>query len=76
MAKSKQKPRKTYRYHYWWRRKVVHRGATNHLDRREQEHMKKWPGGHIQQIGPRVTEDTALKWEQEGGKRVKGKKSR
>lgn len=74
MTRKKQKPRDTYRYHYWWRGKVVHRGETDNLDRRESEHQVKYPGGHIQQIGPRVTKDTALLWEQKGGRRLQRKK--
>ena len=76
MTKKRQKPRNIRRYHYWWRGKVVHRGVTKDLEKREQDHKQKWPGGHIQQIGPSVTKDTSLKWEREGGKRIKRKKSR
>ncbi len=38
MVKRQQAPRDTYKYHYWWRGKVVHRGITDDLGRREQEH--------------------------------------
>ena len=62
--------RDTYRYHYIVDRKIVHRGITNNLGRREQEHHQNYGDGSIKQIGPRVTRDSALRWEQDGGKRL------
>lgn len=62
--------RDTYRYHYIQGRKVVHRGITNDLPRREEEHRRTYGDGRIKQIGPRVTRDSARKWEQGGGKRI------
>ena len=62
-------PRNTYRYHFKVGNEIVHRGITNNLERRETEHQEKWPRGHIVQIGPAVTRDSALRWEREGGKR-------
>jgi len=73
MAK-KRKPRDTYRYHFIKGGKIVHRGETDDLDRREAELRVKYGGGHIVQIGPKVTKETALKWERNGGKRLRKKK--
>ncbi len=60
--------RDTYKYHFKVGNRIVHRGITNDLDRREHEHQDKWPKGHIEQVGNVVTRDSALKWEREGGK--------
>ena len=64
---SNQNPRDTYRYHFKVGNNIVHRGITNDLERRASEHQQKWPDGHIRQIGPSVTRDSALEWEREGG---------
>ena len=58
----------TYRYHFVKDRKVVHRGMTDDLERREQEHRQKHGSGHIVQVGRRTTRDAARKWEHKGGK--------
>ena len=63
------KPRDTYKYHFMVGNKIVHRGITDDLERREQEHQQKWPKGHIRQIGRQTTRDAGLDWEGEGGKR-------
>lgn len=63
--------RDTYKYHLKKGNKVVHRGITNDLERREAEHQGRLPGTKIEQIGRRTTRDAALKWEQEGGKRAR-----
>ncbi len=63
------KPRDTYKYHLMVGNQIVHRGITDDLERREQEHLEKWSGGHIRQIGRRTTREAALNWEREGGKR-------
>ena len=57
------KKRDTYKYHFKIRNKIVHSGITNDLERREQEHQQKWPGGHIKQAGLKTTEDAAREWE-------------
>ena len=62
-------PRDTFRYQFKDGNKILHRGITNDLDRRETEHQQEWPEGHIEQIGPTVTRDGGLKWERDGGKR-------
>lgn len=60
--------RNTYKYQFKIANTIVHRGITNDLPRREQEHQEKWPDGHITQIGRQTTRKAALKWEQDGGK--------
>ena len=59
----------TYRYHLKKDGKVVHRGITNDLDRRESEHQEKFPDTQVKQVGRQTTRKAALKWEREGGKR-------
>lgn len=59
--------RDTYKYHLKHGNKVIHRGVTNDLDRREQEHQKAWPGSHIVQVGRRTTRAAALEWEKTAG---------
>ena len=63
------KKRDTYKYQVKVGQKVIHRGITHDLERREQEHQQKWPKADITQVGHRTTRDAALKWEREGGKR-------
>lgn len=66
MAKSKN----TFKYQLKDGAKVVHRGITNDLERRESEHQTQFPNTTIQQVGRRTTRDAALRWEREGGKRA------
>lgn len=61
--------RDTYKYHLKQGKKVVHRGVTNNLARREAEHKERFPDSHIVQVGHRTSRDAALKWEREGGKK-------
>lgn len=61
------KPRDTYKYDYKVGRKIMHRGITDDLERREQEHQQKWPKGHIKQVGRCTTEEAARRWEKEKG---------
>jgi len=61
------KPRNTYKYNFKVGHKIVHRGITDDLERREQEHQQKWPKGHISQVGHRTTEGGAREWEEEKG---------
>ena len=58
------KPRNFYRYDFKVGNKIKHSGITNDLERREDEHQQRWTNGHIKQVGPAVTKDTALKWEE------------
>lgn len=61
--------RDTYKYQFKVGQKIVHRGITNDLERRQQEHQQKWPQGHLTQVGRRTTEEAARTWEDQGGKR-------
>jgi len=62
--------RDTKKYHLIQAGKVVHRGVTNDLPRREAEHQKEHPNSRIKQIGNSVTRESGLKWERDGGKRT------
>jgi predicted GIY-YIG superfamily endonuclease len=61
--------RDTYKYRLKTSRRIVHRGVTTNLSRREQEHQTKYPGSKTKQIGKRTTCEAALEWERNGGKR-------
>lgn len=60
-------PRDTYKYKFKVGNKIVHKGITADLERREQEHQQTWSKGHIKQVGHRTTEEAARKWEEEQG---------
>ena len=62
-------PRDTFKYHLKDGKKVIHRGVTNDLERRESEHQERFPNSRIERVGRRSTRKAALKWEREGGKR-------
>lgn len=59
--------RDTYKYQFRNKRKIVHGGITNDLERRENEHQEKWPNGSISQVGRKTTEEAAQKWEEKKG---------
>ena len=59
----------TYKYHLKKGRRVLRRGITDDIMRREAEHQRDYPGCRIQQVGRRTTRAAALKWQREGGKR-------
>jgi len=59
--------RDTYKYQFKVGNKIVHGGITDDLERRETEHQKEWPGGHIAQVGRKTTEEAARQWEDEKG---------
>lgn len=61
--------RNTYKYHLKDGRRIVHRGVTNDLSRREREHQTEYPGTQIRQVGRRTTHEAALDWERNGGTR-------
>lgn len=61
------KKRDTYKYHFKVGNKIVHGGKSKDLEQREQQHRRKWPKGHIVQVGRRTTEEAARKWEQDKG---------
>jgi len=59
--------RNWYTYYFKVGDRVVHKGITQDLARREQEHQQKWPTGYIVQIGGPKTEDEARDWEKGQG---------
>ncbi len=61
--------RDTFRYHLKVGRKVVHRGITYDLERREAEHQREFPGGLIAQVGQKTTRESGLKWERKEARR-------
>lgn len=64
--------RDTYKYYLKKKRKTVHVGITNDLERREQEHQEEFGKNvRIEQQGRRTTREAALNWEDE--QRDKGK---
>ena len=58
--------RDTYKYHVKEGGKVVARGVTNSLERREAEIRERFPNAHIKQVGRRTTRKAALIWERRG----------
>lgn len=68
--------RDTYKYHLKIGNKIIHRGITDDLDRREEEHQQKWPSGHIKQVGRRTTRDAALEWERGKAERANRRRRR
>ena len=61
------KTRNTYKYNFKIGNKIVHKGITDSLERREGELQQKWPTGHIKQVGRKTAEDAAREWEKEQG---------
>lgn len=61
----------TFRYHLKEGRKIIYRGVTNDLKRREAEHKVRWPKAEIKSLGRKTTREAALKWEREGGKEIR-----
>ena len=70
VVSGRRQPRDTYRYHYKVGNKIVHSGITSNPARREAEHQKAHPGGHIDRVTPRVTRKSAERWAQQ--QRAKG----
>jgi hypothetical protein len=66
MATVDTKPRNTYKYHFIVGGKIVYRGVTSNLDFRRDEHLKRWPSGHLVQIGRRTTMAKAVEWMRRG----------
>jgi predicted GIY-YIG superfamily endonuclease len=62
------KPRDTYKYVLKAGNRIVHRGVTSDLKRREAEHKAHIPQSHVVQVGRRTTREQALEWERRGGK--------
>ncbi len=62
------KPRNFTRYQVREKRRIVHGGITSRtLEERLAEHREEWPDATISKVGPKVTEETARKWEKEKG---------
>ncbi len=69
--------RDTYKYQFKIGNLIVHKGATNNLQRRENEHKNSgryvvhngkrlyWKDGHIHQVGAITTKEAATKWARE-----------
>lgn len=71
---AKKKKRDTYRYKMKDGNQTVYFGITDNFTRRKQEHKtdgKKF--SKIETIGPKVTRDSALKWEKESIEKYKRK---
>ena len=51
------------RYHYKQGGRIIHTGITIDPIRRQAEHQRTNPGGHLEQVGHPVTKDEALNWE-------------
>jgi len=59
------KPRTHFRYHQKNKDgKILHSGITKNPEQRDQQHQTRWPGSHLSVQGPRVTEESARKWEE------------
>lgn len=60
--------RDTYKYEFKQGNRILHRGITNDLDRREVEHQRALSSsGHIRQVGQRTTVEAARNWEMDQG---------
>ena len=66
--------RDTFTYDYKIGNKIVHSGITNDLDRRESEHKRRWPNGHIVKVGAAKTETGAREWEKTKQKTITPKR--
>jgi hypothetical protein len=64
--------RRTTRYQLKWPGgRIAHRGITDRtLEERWGEHQASFPGTYIVPIGPKVSRESALRWERKGGKRI------
>ena len=50
----------TYKYVLKVGEKVVHRGVTNDLERRQMEHRVRWPDGQVEPVGEKTTMEQAF----------------
>ena len=66
-SSGRRNARDTYKYQLKTGNKVIYRGVTIDLERREKEHQKTSPGSHVVQVGRKTTRAAALKWEQSAG---------
>lgn len=65
-------PRNTYRYKLKYKGKTVFYGFTIDLQRREQEHQRRWPGSRVEQVGEPTTHQEAWHWEKEAPSAMRG----
>jgi len=70
LTKSHGTTKDTYCYHFKVGNRIVYRGITSDLARREAEHKERWPDGHIRPIGKPVTREAAYDWQRRGGKSI------
>ena len=57
-----------YTYEFKSGNKIIHKGITKDLDRREKEHQSNLnSNGHIKKVGRAKTEEAAREWEKEQG---------
>jgi len=62
--------RDTIKYHIKRGNRILHRGITNDLDRRHGEHRQNYGQDvKIVQVGRKVTRDSGLKCERDGGRK-------
>ncbi len=59
----------TYKYQLKQGRRVICRGITTDLFRREAELQRDYPNSRVRKVGRRTTHNAAHQWEREGGKR-------
>ncbi len=64
LTRSVRMNRDTYKYNFKVGNQIVHSGITIDLERREKQHQRRWPNGHIRQVGFRTTADAARKWKE------------
>ncbi len=55
----------TYRYRFLVGSRVVYRGITTDLERREREHRCRWPEGRIEAVGRPTSHAEAWEWERQ-----------
>ena len=55
----------TYKYRFLVGSRVVHRGITTDLERREREHQRRWPKGRIEAVGGPTSHAEAWEWERQ-----------
>jgi len=65
--------RSWYKYDFKVGSKIRYSGITKNLERREQQHQQRWPGGHIVQVGRATTENAAREWEKTKEKDITSK---
>lgn len=53
----------TYKYRFLVGSRVVYRGITTDLERRQREHRRRWPDGRIESVGEPTSHAEAWEWE-------------